>query len=53
METPMHRDQLGLRFLEATSASTGTEELIHKQPLTPQQRYAQVLLMSNELMFVD
>jgi len=43
----------GLRFLEATSASTGTEEPSQKQPLTPLERFAQVLLMSNELMFVD
>ena len=27
--------QWGLRFLQGTSASTGTEEPIHKQPLTP------------------
>ncbi len=43
----------GLHFLQSTSASTGTEERIRKQPLTPQERYAQVLLMSNELMFAD
>jgi hypothetical protein len=43
----------GLHFLQSTSASTGTGEPIRKQPLTPQERYAQVLLMSNELMFVD
>ncbi|WP_406697760.1 PSD1 and planctomycete cytochrome C domain-containing protein [Singulisphaera sp. Ch08] len=45
--------QRGLRFLQGTSASTGTEETPQKQPLTPQERYAQVLLMTNELMFVD
>jgi hypothetical protein len=45
--------QLGLRFLHGTPASAGTEQLIREQPLTPQERYAQVLLMSNELMFVD
>ena len=43
----------GLHFLQSTSASTGTQEPIRKQPLTPQERYAQVLLMSNELMFAD
>ena len=43
----------GLGFLQGTSPSTGTEEQIHKQPLTPHERYVQVLLMSNELMFVD
>ena len=43
----------GLRFLQGISASTVIDEPIHKQPLTPQERYAQVLLMSNELMFVD
>ena len=45
--------QRGRRFLEATSAATGTEEPIQKQPLTPLERFVQVLLMSNELMFVD
>ena len=45
--------QRGLRFLQGASASTGVLEPIQKQPLTPEQRYAQVLLMSNELMFVD
>ncbi len=40
----------GLRFLRAESASTNLEE---HQPLTPWERYGQVLLMSNELMFVD
>ena len=46
--------QRGLRFLQAKSASTDLEELTHEQqPLTPWERYGQVLLMSNELMFVD
>ncbi len=45
--------QRGLRFLQATPASTAAEEPNRKQALTPQERYAQVLLMSNELMFVD
>ena len=45
--------QRGLRFLQSTPASTGTGEPIRKQPLTPQERYVQILLMSNELMFVD
>ena len=43
----------GIRFIEATSASTSTEEPNTKKPLTPLERFAQVLLMSNELMFVD
>jgi hypothetical protein len=42
--------QLGHRFLQARSASTDLEE---QQTLTPWERYGQVLLMSNELMFVD
>jgi hypothetical protein len=41
--------QRGLRFLQAKSASTDLKE----QTLTPWERYGQVLLMSNELMFVD
>jgi acetyl esterase/lipase len=45
--------QRGLHFLQNTSSSTGTEEPIRKQPLTPEERYVQVLLMSNELMYVD
>ncbi len=46
--------QLGLRFLQAKSASTDFKEQTHEQqPLTPWERYGQVLLMSNELMFVD
>ncbi len=46
--------QLGLRFLEAKSASTDFKEQTHAQrPLEPWERYCQVLLMSNELMFVD
>ncbi|MCI0427916.1 MAG: PSD1 and planctomycete cytochrome C domain-containing protein [Nitrospiraceae bacterium] len=40
--------QLGFRFLRTKSTST---EL--KEPLTPWECYGQVLLMSNELMFVD
>jgi hypothetical protein len=40
----------GLRFLQAESAPTGLTE---QQSLTPWERYGQVLLMSNELMFVD
>ena len=43
-----------LRFLQATSASTDLKEQTHEQPpLTPWERYGQVLLMSNELLFVD
>jgi hypothetical protein len=45
--------QRGLRFLQDTSAATDTEGTALKQPMTPLERYAQVLLMSNELMFVD
>jgi hypothetical protein len=45
--------QRGIYFLQGTAASTGSEEPAQKQPLTPQQRYVQVLLMSNELIFVD
>ena len=43
----------GLRFLQDTSASTDTEGTIPEQLLSPLERYVQVLLMSNELMFVD
>jgi hypothetical protein len=42
--------QVGLRFLQAKSAATDPKE---QKPLTPWERYGQVLLMSNELMFVD
>ncbi len=46
--------QRGLRFLQAKPASTDAKEPTHEQPpLTAWERYAQVLLMSNELMFVD
>lgn len=45
--------QWGLRFLRGVSASEDADETIPKQPLTPMERYAQVLMMSNELMFVD
>ncbi len=46
--------QLGLRFLQAKSASTDLKEQTHsQQPLTPLECYGQVLLMSNELTFVD
>ena len=46
--------QRGLRFLQATSASTDLVEQTHEQqPLTAWERYGQVLLMSNELLFVD
>jgi mono/diheme cytochrome c family protein len=46
--------RLGLRFIQVNSASTDLKEQAHEQqPLTPWERYAQVLLMSNELMFVD
>ena len=46
--------QLGLRFLQARSASADLKEQTdEQQPLTPWERYGQVLLMSNELMFVD
>lgn len=51
LSEPEH--QWGLRFLKDASASTDTEGTTPKQPLTPLDRYAQVLLMSNELMFVD
>ena len=44
--------QRGLHFLQNTSSSTGTEA-VRKQQLTPEERYVQVLLMSNELMYVD
>ena len=44
----------GIQFLQADSASTDLEERSREQrPLTPRERYCQVLLMSNELMFVD
>ena len=46
--------QLGLRFLQAKPARADLKEQTHaQQPLTPWERYGQVLLMSNELMFVD
>ena len=45
--------QRGLCFVEGSSASTGVEEQTRDRPLTPHERYAQVLLMSNELMFLD
>ena len=46
--------QRGLRFLQAKPASADLKEQTHaQQPLTPWERYGQVLLMSNELMFVD
>jgi hypothetical protein len=45
------KTQRRLRFLQGTPASTGTGEP-QKQLLTPQERLAQVPLMSNELMFV-
>ena len=46
--------QTGLQFLQATSAATDLVAQAHEQaPLTPWERYAQVLLMSNELLFVD
>ena len=41
--------QLGLRFLRSEPASLGPKE----QHLTAWERYAQVLLMSNEQLFVD
>jgi hypothetical protein len=44
----------GRQFLQAESASTDVEEQTRApQPLTPWERYCQVLLMSNELIFVD
>lgn len=43
--------RLGLRFLHAKSVSTDLKGLT--QPLAPWERYGQVLLMSNEVMFVD
>ncbi len=46
--------QLGLRFLQAKPARADLKEQSHaQQPLDPWDRYGQVLLMSNELMFVD
>jgi hypothetical protein len=45
--------QQGLRFLHSTLGSTDTEERVGKPPLTPLESYVQVLLMSNELIFVD
>jgi hypothetical protein len=50
---------LGLRFVEPKPGSTGTIALTSTAPpasgtaLTPWERYAQVLLMSNEFLFVD
>jgi hypothetical protein len=43
--------RLGLRFLRANPASTDANG--QARPLTTWERYAQVLLTSNELMFVD
>ncbi len=40
--------ELALRFLQARAAKADL-----KGPLTPWERYGQILLMSNELMFVD
>jgi hypothetical protein len=46
--------QRGLRFVQAKSARADLHEQNQAQPpLTPWQRYGQVLLMSNELLFVD
>ncbi len=46
--------QLGLRFLHAKAATADLKGQSHAQrPLDPWERYGQVLLMSNELMFVD
>jgi Protein of unknown function (DUF1553) len=46
--------QLGLRFLQAKPARADLKEQTHAPlPLNPWERYGQVLLMSNELMFVD
>ena len=46
--------QRGLRFLQAESARADLQEQNQAQPpLTPWERYGQVLLMSNELLFVD
>ncbi len=45
--------QRGSRFVKATLAANASGESSQKQPLTPLERFAQVLLMSNELMFVD
>jgi hypothetical protein len=46
--------QLGLSLLQAGSLSTDRKGQTNAQePLTPWERYGQVLLMSNELMFVD
>ena len=46
--------QLGLRFVQSRPAPADLKEQTHEQqPLTPWERYGQVLLMSNELMFVD
>jgi hypothetical protein len=56
------RDEIAIDLLlfEPSSAesrqgipvTTGTGEPIQKHPLTPQERFAQVPLMSNEMMFV-
>ena len=54
--------ELGLRFVETEQASLArqpkngaseTEERPQEPPLGPWERYAQTLLMSDELMFVD
>ncbi len=46
--------KLGLRFLQAKSVTADVKEQTRaQQPLAPWERYGQVLLMSNELMFVD
>ncbi len=47
--------KLGLRFIEARSknAAPDPNDSTKGKRLTPWKRYAQVLLMSNELMFVD
>ena len=45
--------KLGLRFFQAKSDSTNIDEFINKNTMTIQERFAQVLLMSNELIFLD
>ncbi len=45
--------QLGLRFLRAKPVRADLKEQPQSQPLSSWEGYSQVLLMSNELMFVD
>ena len=41
------------RFIQSPPAPASGKDPARKQPLTAQERFAQVLLMSDELMFVD